>query len=59
MSGENYKYMYNAVLEIIFESVQQKHQDKTIFDQQVVNFVWTSKSHKSVWYPFMSYEIYK
>ena len=28
-----------AVLEIVFESVQQKHQDKTIFDQQIVNFV--------------------
>ena len=33
-----------TVLEIIFESVQQKHQDKTIFDQQVVNFVWKKKA---------------
>ena len=31
-------YMH-SVLEISFESVQQKHLDKTIFDQQVVNFV--------------------
>ena len=28
-----------TVLKIVFESVQQKHLDKTIFDQQVVNFV--------------------
>ena len=28
-----------AVLKIVFESVQQKHQDKTIFEQQIVNFV--------------------
>ena len=28
-----------AVLEIALESGQQKHLDKTIFDQQIVNFV--------------------
>ena len=28
-----------SVLEIVFESVQQKHLDNTLFDQQVVNFV--------------------
>ena len=41
------------VLEIVFESVQQKHLDKTIFDEQVVNFVWKkSKSREPVLYPF-------
>ena len=29
----------NAVFKIVFESVQQKHLDKTIFDQQIVNCV--------------------
>ena len=29
----------NPVLEIVFESVKQKHPDNTIFDQQVVNFI--------------------
>ena len=33
-----------AVLEIVFESVQQKHLDKTIFDHQVVNFVRKRKA---------------
>ena len=34
-------YMYihvHSVLKIVFESVQQKHLDKTIFDLQIVNF---------------------
>ena len=42
-----------AVLEIVFESVQQKHLDKTIFDQRIVNFV-----QKTNIVPFMAYEIY-
>ena len=28
-----------TVLEIVLKNVQQKHLDKTIFDQQVVKFV--------------------
>ena len=36
-------YVLYAALEIVFESVQQKHLDKTIFDQQVVNFVRKNK----------------
>ena len=28
-----------SVLKIVFESVQQKHLDKTILDRQVVDFV--------------------
>ena len=43
-----------SMLRIVFENVQQKHSDKTIFDQQIVNFV-----QKPVLYPFMAYEIQK
>ena len=41
--------MYNAVLEIHvgFESVQQKHLDKTEFHQQVMNFVKEAKFPKN------------
>ena len=47
-----FTYMYIhcntcTVFKIVFESVQQKHLDKTIFDQQVVNFV-----HKNITVPF-------
>ena len=37
-----------TVLGIIFESVQQKHLDKTILDQQVVNFVQKKKQVASL-----------
>ena len=33
-----YTRVHIPVLEIVFESVQQKHLDKTIFDQQIVDF---------------------
>ena len=39
---------YTSVVEIVFESVQQKHLNKTLFDQQVMNFVWKNLPHKSV-----------
>ena len=34
-----YDDFIHGELELVFESVQQKHLDKTIFDQQVVNYV--------------------
>ena len=47
-----------AMLKIVFECVQQKHLDKTIFDQQIVNFVQKkSKSHEPALHPFKAYEI--
>ena len=41
-SNVSSKGWYNVpwpVLEMVFESVQQKHLDNKLFDQQVVNFV--------------------
>ena len=52
-SEESYWMVYEnvTVQEIVFESVQQKYLDKTIFDQQVLNFVWKTESHKPALYP--------
>ena len=49
----------NPVVEILFESVKQKRLDKTIFDQQVVNFFLEEKriSHEPALCPFKAYEI--
>ena len=41
-----------TMLEIAFESVQQKNLDKTTFHHQVVDFVW-KKPHKPALYPFV------
>ena len=50
----------HSVLKIVFESVQQKHLDKTIFDQQVMYFVQQKKQVSQICIVsivFMSYEI--
>ena len=45
-----------SVLKIVFESVQQKHLDKTLFDQQAVDFDH-KRPHKPALYTFMAHVI--
>ena len=47
------------MLEIEFESVQQKYLDKTIFDIQIVKFVKKKQTSLTHIVPFMAYETQK
>ena len=49
-------FISDPALEIVFDSVQQKHLDKTIFRQQVVDFVWKTNHTNPAFYPFMADE---